>query len=66
MKYLIILTSPSHHLLDEPQDFFEPYTFIASSENEFDYWVEKAERDFCQKYNVPLINITHLLTYKIK
>ena len=66
MKYLIILTSPSHHLMNEPQDFFEPYTFKASTKDEFNYLVEKAERNFCKKYNIPLANITHLLTYKVK
>ena len=66
MKYLVILTSPSHHLMDEPQDFFEPYIFNAASNNEFDYLVEKAERNFCKKYNIPLADISLLLTYKVK
>lgn len=64
-KYLIILTAPTLHFMFEPDDYFEPYLISATTEN-LNYWIEKAERVFCKKHNVPLSTIQLLHIYKVK
>lgn len=62
-RLLVILISPSHHLVTEPEFFTEPYII---SENNFENEIDKVSRQFSLKYKVELSNVSHLLTYRIK
>lgn len=64
-KYLIILTAPTLHFMFDPDDYFEPYVVNTIPES-LNYWIEKAERHFCKKHNVPLASIQLLHMYKVK
>lgn len=66
MKYLIIMTAPSRHLMHEPDDFIRPYLVEASDEREFNEKVEYAETLFVKEYNVPRASVQLLLKYKVK
>ena len=65
-KFIVILTSPSHHLMSEPDDYIEAFTIEADTKENFNFEVEKLSRQFSLKYKVMLEKVQLLLTYKIK
>lgn len=64
-KYVIVLTAPSHHLMNDPSDYFKAYE-IECKEDEIDYYVELKQREFCLNFKVALSSVIHLLTYRVK
>ena len=43
-KFIVILTSPSHHLMSEPDDYIEAFTIEADTKENFNFEVEKLSR----------------------
>lgn len=60
-KYLIILTAPSLHLINEPPYYTEPYVLSfkkgTSLETIGNYVEEKLMRNFCMKYSIALADV---------
>lgn len=69
-KYLVILTAPSLHLMNEPSDYIEPYivkfTKGTSLERVGKYVDEILIRQFSWQYSVALSDIRILAAAKIK
>lgn len=69
-KYLVILTAPSLHLMNEPANYIEPYVLEfkrGTSLEEIGIYVdEKLTRRFSMQYSVGLKDIRILAAAKIK
>ena len=65
-KYLIMLTSDSHHLMNEPEYYFKGYIVIAESLEKANEQIEFLQRKFSLTFKVFLNNVYHLWTCKIK
>ena len=65
-KYLIAFTSDSHHLMNEPYYYFDFYKVDANSKEEANKYIDYYQRQFSLKFKVPLANVNHLWTCKIK
>lgn len=66
MNYLVALVSPSHHLMFEKENYIKVYSLEAGSQNEFENKVERLERQFSLEFKVPLVEVYHLWTFKVK
>ena len=69
-KYLIILTAPSFHFVNEPDDYIEPYIVSFAKGTSLDrvgeYVDEILMRKFSWQYSVALSDIRILAAAKIK
>lgn len=69
-KYLIILTAPSLHLVNDPNDYIEPYIISFSKGTTLDrvgeYVDEILIRKFSWQYSVALSDVRILAAAKIK
>ena len=69
-KYLIILTAPSMHFMDEDDNYIEPYILSFKKGTSLDrvgeYVDEVLTRKFCWQYSVFLSDVRILAAAKIK
>lgn len=65
-KYVVMLTSDSHHLMNEPYFYFKGYEVEANNLSEVDSMIEKLQRQFSLEFKVFLSEVQHLWTCKIK
>lgn len=65
-NYLIALVSDSHHLMDEPYFYKKVYKVEAVDKEEANKSLDYLTRMFSLEFSVPLINVNHLWTCKIK
>lgn len=64
-SYLIAFVSDSHRLMNEPYFYHKVYRITTEEENVKNY-EDYLERKFCLEFKVPLANVYHLWTCKIK
>lgn len=65
-KYVVMLTSDSHHLMNEQYFYFKGYEVEANNLSEVDSMIEKLQRQFSLEFKVFLSEVQHLWTCKIK
>lgn len=66
-KYLVILTAPSLHLMNEPENYTETYIVQGSNIDDVGMYVdEKLMREFALKYKVALNDVRILAAAKVK
>lgn len=65
-KYIIMLASDSHHLMNEPYFYFKGYTVEANNREEVQKYIENLKRNFSLEFKVFLSDVQHLWTCKIK
>lgn len=66
-KYFVTLTSPSHHMMNEPYNYVKAYEVQAKNVDEAATFVdEKLMRDFALEFKVALSSVRILFASKIK
>lgn len=65
-KYLIALVSDSHHLMNEPYFYSKVYEVKAENIENANKNLDYLERMFCLEFKIPLVDVNHLWTCKVK
>lgn len=65
-KYLIILTAPSMHLMNQSDNFIEPYVVKSTEEDIGNYVDNFLTRKFALDYKVPLADVRILAASIVK
>lgn len=56
-KYLVILTAPSMHLMNQPDNYIKPYIVKSNEKSIGDYVDNFLMRKFALDYKVPLADV---------
>ena len=65
-KYLVILTAPSMHFMNDPDNYVCPYIVKATEDTISEIVDEKLMRKFSLDYKVPLVDVRVLAASIIK
>lgn len=64
-KYVVVLTAPTMHMMFDKFDNIKAYQIECESQN-FDYEVERKQRQFSLETKAALADVELLLAYKMK